>query len=523
VLPSQVSHPVDPNQPQAAAVATQYAGQNAYPTPTTTAAATGAPVPTSTLGVSSQAAGDQWYQQQYYQQYPGHEAGWDTQQPQPQVQQSYGQYTQQPLPQPQVAPVAMQPPQSQSAVPQMQAGAPQNIPSQPSHLQPQQPQPPQPPLPQHHSLQALPVPHSQLQPTPQGHNPAPSFVTGYSSYPPSQHAPTQQPHMQMLPPQPPLALPPQGSYAPQPHQIAVQQQLYPVGPGPHVQQFGRSHLHGQALSAGVPPMGLNHGTLPPPQFQSSPPGSLKVAFTDETNGKIKELMKEKGPNDKAASKAGPIPSQNTPPAALPHEGYPLPYGHSPDMPPYGQGQIRMPQNGSVRPYGEVPMRPSMGTSPQTVPDAFDPIGWQPQSSFEPPFSGPGMVRSNGLHAPFHDEGLRSYPGPPPEGLSGYERSSYPSKPPEFYGRGGAEFGRGPPPFRGPGRHEYDGAFSNKFGADYERSRLSSKFPPPEGRSGAKRFGEAVGYRRYGGPGHMPSSENFGAVSKIHLLFLIGTV
>jgi hypothetical protein len=500
VLLSQVSQPVDPSQTQAAA-APQYAGQNAYATPTATAAATGAPVPTSTLGVSSQAAGDQWYQQQYYQQYPGYDP--------------YNQYTQQP--QPQVAPVPMQPPPSQSAVPQIQSGAPQNIPPQPPHLQPQQPQPPQPPLPQHTSLQPLPVPHSQLQPTPQGHNPAPSSVTGYSSYPPSQRAPAQQPHMQMLPPQPPLA-PPQGPYALQHHQMAVQQQLHPVGPGPHVQQFGPSHLHGQALSAGVPPMGLNHGTPPPPQFQSSPPGSLKVAFTDETNDKIKELIKGKGTDDKEARKAGPIPSQTIPLATLPHERYPPPYGHTPDMPPYGQGQIRVPHNGSVRPYGNVSMRPSRGTSPQTVPDAFDPIGWQPQSSFEPPFSGSGMLRSNGLHAPFHDEGLRSYPRPPPEGLSGYERSSYPSKQPEFYGRSGAEFGHGPPPFRGRGRHEYDGASSNNFGADYDRSRLSFNFSPPEGRSGAKRFGEAVGYRRYGGPGHLPSSENFGAVSTFTFFF-----
>lgn len=286
-----------------------------------------------------------------------------------------------------------------------------------------------------------------------------------------------------------------------------------------MQQFGPPHLHGQTLTAGVPPMGLIYGTPPPPQFQPSP-GSLKVAFTDETNGKIKEVLKEKGSDDKTASKVGPIPSQNTPPATLSHERYPPPYGHSPDVPPYGQGQIRMPHSGSIRPYGEVAMRPSMGTSPQTMPDAFDPIGWQPQSSFDLPLSAPGMGRSNGLHAPLRDEGLMSYPRQPLEGLSRYERSSYPSKQPEFYGRGGTEFGHGPPPFRGPGRHEYDGASSNKYGADYERSRLPFNFPPADGRSGAKRFGESVGHRRYSGPGHMPS-ENFGAVSQLHPFSSLG--
>ncbi|XP_078178841.1 uncharacterized protein LOC144573033 [Carex rostrata] len=481
VLPSQVSQTVDPTQSQAAAAATQFAGQNAYATPTAIAATTGAPVPASTPEITSQAAADQWYQRQYYQQYPGYDP--------------YAQYPQQP--QPQAAP-AMQPPQSQLA--------PQNLPPQP-HLPPQQQQqhqqhqqhqhqPPQlQPLPQHPPLQPLPAPHSQLQLTQQGHNPTQSAVTGYSSYPQSQHTPAQQPLMHMPPPQHPMARPP--SYGPPPQQMAVHQQLHPMGSGPHA-----PYLHGQALP-GIPPMGLNHGTPPPPQFQPSPSGSLNPAFTDETNGKLKEFLKERGSDDKATSKVGLIPSRNTPPATLPHERYP-PYGHSPDIPSHELGQIRVPYNGSVRPYGEASMRPSMGTSPQTPPDAFDPMRWLPLSPFEPPFSGPGMMRSNGAHAPLYDEGLRPYHRPPLEGLSRYERSSYPSSQPEFYGRGGPEYGRGPPSFRGPGRQEYDGAPSNKFGADYERSR-------PGGRSGAKRFGDSVGYSRYGGPGHIPPPENIGAI------------
>ncbi|KAJ4751226.1 TNF receptor-associated factor 6 [Rhynchospora pubera] len=480
VLPPQATQPVDPNQPQAAANATQFSGQNAYATPTASAAAIGAPVPASAPGAADQAGVDQWYQQQYYQQYPGYDP--------------YAQYSQQP--QHQMAPGAVQPPQSQP-VHQMQAPVPQNVPPQPPHLQPQQQaQPPQlQQLAQHPPLQPLPNQHLHQQLTPQGQNPTPSSVTGYSSYPQPQHAPAQQPFMHMLPPQQPVAPPPQGPYAPPPYQAPPQ---------------GPPHLHGQPLLS-VPPVGLNHGTPPPPQVQPSPTGSSKLAFTDETNGKIKELLKEKGSDDKAAGKAGPIPGQSTPPVTLPYERY-TPYGHSPDMPPHGHGQIRMPHNGSVRPYGEAYMRPSMGTSPQTLPDAFDPKRGWPLSPFEPPLAGAGMVRSNGMHAPLHDEGLNLYPRPPLEGLSRYERPPFPSNQSEFYGRGGPEFDRGPPPFKGPGRQEYGGTPYHKFGADYERSRVPFNYPPPSSRSGARRFGEPAGYSRYGGPGQVPT-ETFGATGK----------
>ncbi|KAL4558178.1 hypothetical protein LXL04_036376 [Taraxacum kok-saghyz] len=369
------------------------------------------PLPQVPPSTGVQPPPDQWYQQQYYQQYPGYDPF--QQQQQQQTYQQYYPYQQRPpsqsQSQPQIQlPVQPQPPIQPQGPPQFQMSqVPSSVPPpQPVYPQVSQNQGQVYPIQSHNQPQMPPQSYPQVNHPPPQPQPQPQ-VAQYQQQPHPQMQPPPHPHFQPPPQPPPQSQPmnPQHpSYSSQPHQHAPPpMQVHPPPPT----QFPQ------------PPPPHLRPSQPPPHMLLPPSQALPTVHPHSQPGLPAH------PRPIVHQVQQPTPQQYVQPpqtfSGQPHHGGSFAQGRPQGPPPPLQQQ--QPSLGFGQPHGMPPPQSYMGRPPMSgqlqsqqfpqpqssgAPGNIPPHARPPPPQYGPNPSQPSVNMTNQPPPPSHGQQLNQY-------------------------------------------------------------------------------------------------------------------